>query len=274
MERSRQQAGKPVAPATLRNGRRCSAATPIYGRRFVTLLVHALTTRIVIENNRAIGVTYAASGAGITAFANRQVLLCGGAINSPQLLNLSSIGDPDEVRSQGIEVCVPLKGVGKNLQDHIWAGVSYLRRSPGSLHRSMRLDRISRELSNAYFRGIGIATDLPSGSMAFLKSAPDVSLPDVQLIPIAAPITAPPYLKPFCAPYEDGFVIRAAVLRPESRRYVRIKSIDPDSAPIIVQNFLATGKDREVLRAGVRIACNVGRQGPLKRFIAKELAPT
>jgi 4-pyridoxate dehydrogenase len=151
--------------------------------------------------------------------------------------------------------------------------VTYLRKSPGPLHRSMRLDRISRELSNAYLRGIGIATDLPSGSMAFLKSSPDVALPDVQLIPIAAPMTAAPYFRPFRKDYEDGFAIRAAVLRPESRGHVRLKSKDPAVAPIIVQNFLDAQKDRQVLRAGIRMARDVGRQGPLQRYIAKELGP-
>jgi 4-pyridoxate dehydrogenase len=138
----------------------------------------------------------------------------------------------------------------------------------------MRLDRISRELSNAYFRGVGIATDLPSGSMAFLKSSPDVGLPDVQLLPFAAPMTAAPYLGPFRKGYDDGFAIRAVVLRPESRGYVRLKSNDPTAAPTIVQNFLATQKDRQVLRAGVRMTRDIGRQGPLRRDIAKELAPT
>jgi choline dehydrogenase/4-pyridoxate dehydrogenase len=272
-----QQEGFGEWQATIRNGRRCSAAVaylrPALKRGNVTLAVKALTTRLVLDGSRVTCLEYVQGGKKKVASATREVILCGGAINSPQVLNLSGIGDPEELRSQGIEVRVPLKGVGKNLQDHISASVTYLRRSPGPLHRSMRLDRISRELSNAYFRGVGIATDLPSGSMAFLKSSPDVDLPDVQLLPIAAPMTAAPYLKPFRNSYDDGFAIRAALLRPESRGYVRLRSADPAAAPIIVQNFLATQKDRQVLRAGVRMARDVGRQGPLKRFIARELVP-
>jgi 4-pyridoxate dehydrogenase len=272
-----QQEGFGEWQATIRDGRRCSAAVaylrPALKRHNVTLVVKALTTRVLFEGLRATGVEYVRGGQATSVTATREVILCGGAINSPQLLNLSGIGDPDELKAQNIGVLVGLKGVGKNLQDHISAGVTYLRKSPGPLHRAMRFDRITRELSNAYFRGRGIATDLPSGSMAFLKSMPDEKLPDIQLIPIAAPMTAAPYLAPFRAGYDDGFAIRAAVLRPESRGYVRLNSADPAAAPIIVQNFLATQRDRQTLRAGVRMARDVGRQGPLKRFVEKEVAP-
>jgi 4-pyridoxate dehydrogenase len=271
------QEGFAPSQLTIRNGRRCSAAVahlrPALKRGNVDLVVKALTIRLLLERNRLTGVEYVVDGKKHVARVEREAILCGGAINSPQLLNLSGIGDPDELRSKGIEARVPLKGVGKNLQDHISAAVTYLRRSPGPLHKSMRLDRISRELGNAYFRGIGIATDLPVATMAFLKSSPELALPDVQLLPFAAPMTAAPYLRPFRQGYDDGFAIRAVVLRPESRGYVRLKSSDPTAAPIIVQNFLAAQKDREVLRAGVRIARDVGRQPPLTRYIAKELEP-
>jgi choline dehydrogenase/4-pyridoxate dehydrogenase len=263
--------------ATIRNGRRCSAAVaylrPALKRRNVTLVVNALTTRVLFEGHRASGVEYVHGGQTTSVAAAREVILCGGVINSPQLLNLSGIGDSDDLRAQGIAVRAPLRGVGRNLQDHISAGVTYLRKSPGPLHRAMRFDRITRELGNAYLRGQGIATDLPSGSMAFLKSTPDEKLPDIQLIPIAAPMTAAPYIEPFLRSYDDAFAIRAAVLRPESRGHVRLKSADPAAVPVIVQNFLATQKDRQALRAGIRIARDVGRQGPLRRFIARELAP-
>jgi len=236
-----QQEGFGEWQATIRNGRRCSAAVaylrPALKRPNVEIVVKALTTRVLFDGQRASGVEYVHGGQISTVTAAREVILCGGAINSPQLLNLSGIGDPNELQAQGIKVRIPLKGVGKNLQDHISAGVTYLRKSPGPLHRAMRLDRISRELSNAYFRGRGIATDLPSGSMAFLKSTPDVKLPDIQLIPIAAPMAAAPYFEPFRKSYDDAFAIRAAVLRPESRGYVRLKSADPATAPAIAQEM-------------------------------------
>jgi len=212
-------------------------------------------------------------GQTVSVTAAREVILCGGAINSPQILNLSGVGNPGDLKTHGIAVRAPLGGVGRNLQDHISAGISYLRKSPGPLHRAMRFDRIAWELGNAYLRGKGIATDLPSGSMAFLKSTPDAKLPDIQLLPLAAPMTAAPWLEPFRARYDDGFGIRAVVLRPESRGHVRLKSADPAASPIIVQNFLAARKDRDTLRAGIRIVRDVGRQEPLQPFVGKELAP-
>jgi choline dehydrogenase/4-pyridoxate dehydrogenase len=137
----------------------------------------------------------------------------------------------------------------------------------------MRLDRIARELATAYFLGKGIATDLPAGAMAFLRSPYAESLPDVQFIFISAPMTAGPYLAPFKQGYQDGFAIRAVLLRPESRGFVRLKSADPYESPAIVQNFLSTQRDREVLRAGLRMAEEVGAQTPLRPFAGKRLAP-
>jgi 4-pyridoxate dehydrogenase len=109
--------------------------------------------------------------------------------------------------------------------------------------------------------------------MAFLKSDSSDLLPEVQLICVAAPMTAHPYLLPFRKAYDDGFAIRAAVLRPESRGSVRLASNDPAAAPIIVQNFLARQRDLDRLRAGLRIARHVGSQEPLRPYVGKELSP-
>ena len=138
----------------------------------------------------------------------------------------------------------------------------------------MRIDRIIGELGNAYFLGKGIATDLPAGAMAFLRSPYAAQLPDVQLIFISAPMTAAPYLAPFKKAYADGFAIRAALLRPQSRGHIRLKFSDPRAPPVIIQNFLATEQDRKVLRAGVRMAREIGQQRALQPFVAKQLAPT
>ncbi len=186
---------------------------------------------------------------------------------------LSGIGDPAELKAAGIDARVALPGVGKNLQDHISAPIAYARKEPGPLHRAMRLDRIARELATAYFLGKGIATDLPAGAMAFLRSPYAQSLPDVQFIFISAPMTAGPYLAPFRQGYQDGFAIRAVLLRPESRGFVRLRSADPRESPAIVQNFLSTRRDWEVLRAGLRMAEEVGAQAPLRPFVGKRLAP-
>lgn len=262
---------------TIRDGRRCSAAVaylrPALKRRNVTLETHALVTHVEFQGNRAVGVAYQRRGELTTARAAREVLLCGGVINSPQLLNLSGVGDPEDLRNADIDVRVVLPGVGKNLQDHISAAIAYRRTTPGPLHRNMRIDRICRELGRAYFMGEGIATDLPSGSMAFLRSMPDSPLPDIQLKPIAAPMSATPYLNPLTKPYDDGFALRAIVLRPESRGHVKLASKDPFRAPRIDPNYLTRQRDRSVLRAGLRLAHDIGMQGPMRRFVESELAP-
>src|SRR5690606_33385989 len=102
--------------------------------------------------------------------------------NSPQTLMLSGIGDPEELGRHGIEVKVPLPGVGRNLQDHLSVGVEYSRTENGPFQKMMRYDRIAREFGKAIAFGTGFATDLPSGWTAFVKTDPSVKLPDVQLL--------------------------------------------------------------------------------------------
>jgi choline dehydrogenase/4-pyridoxate dehydrogenase len=272
-----QQEGIGRTQQTIRGGRRCSAAVaylhPALDRPNLEVVVEALATRVVLKRGRAVGVEYVKGGDRRTARAEREVILAGGVINSPQLLMLSGIGDPDALRAHGIEIRVALPGVGANLQDHISAPVAYARREPGPLHRRMRADRIAVDLACAYFRGEGIAADLPVGLTAFLKTGPEQLLPDIQLLFVAAPMTASPYLPPFVRPYSDSFGCRAAVLRPESHGRVELASADPCAAPRIRQNFLATQKDRETLRAGLRLAREIGQQAPLAPFVASEIAP-
>jgi choline dehydrogenase/4-pyridoxate dehydrogenase len=262
---------------TIRAGRRCSGAVgylrPALERPNLEVVVGGLATRVMLEGRRAVGVEYVRAGARLVARAEREVILAAGVINSPQLLMLSGIGDPADLRAHGIAAAVPLPGVGGNLQDHISAPVAYARREPGPLHRRMRADSIAVDLGRAYFRGDGIAADLPVGLTAFLKSASEEPLPDVQLLFVAAPMTASPYFPPFVRPYADSFGCRALVLRPESRGRVELASADPRSAPRIRQNFLATKEDWSTLRAGLRLAREIGEKAPLAPFAAAEIAP-
>jgi len=186
---------------------------------------------------------------------------------------LSGIGEPEQLRQHGIECRVDLRGVGKNLQDHISAAVMWSRKEPGEFHKSMRADRIVTELAKCYLFGKGIATSLPGGEMAFLKSSPSEPMPDIQLLFNAAPMTSAPYFPLIKAPYEDGFACRAAVLRPESRGEVTLQSANPRDHLRIKQNFLLAEKDQKALRAGLRMVREIGAQKPLQSFIAKELGP-
>jgi 4-pyridoxate dehydrogenase len=262
---------------TIRDGRRCSAAVaylrPALARPNLTVEVKALATRIVMDGRRATGIAYERDGQRRIARAEREVILAGGVINSPQLLMLSGIGDPDELRAHEIAVTAPLKGVGRNLQDHMSAAIPYVRSAPGPLHAKMRADRIALELAKTYFFGRGIANDLFGGVMAFLKSGPEATLPDIQLLLNCAPMDAGPYFPPFAKPYADGFACRAVLLRPESRGELRLASADPRTPVRIRQNFLATDQDWAVLRRGLRMVREIGRQRPMAPFIARELGP-
>jgi choline dehydrogenase/4-pyridoxate dehydrogenase len=272
-----QQEGFCTWQMTVKDGRRCSAADaylrPALSRSNLTVEIGALTTKIIFDGRRAAGVEYIKGGETVTAHAAQDVILCGGVINSPQLLMLSGIGDPAELAARGLAVKAALPGVGKNLQDHISASVAYARKEPGPFHRAMRFDRIVPALARAYLSGEGIATALPTGRMAFLKSRPDAALPDVQFIFNAAPMTAYPYLWPFRPAYADAYACRAVVLRPESRGKVELVSADPRQPVRIRQNFLATDRDWQTLRAGLRMAREVCRQAPMAPFMAREIGP-
>ena len=256
----------------LQRGGRLSAAGPGTERTSPSRPTR-LATRIVFDGRRAAGVEYERRGAAVTAHAAREVILCGGVINSPQLLMLSGIGDPAELAAHGIAVKVALQGVGKNLQDHISASVAYRRKKPGAVS-SQHAPRPYRAGAGAglfQWRRLGERT--ADRQYGFLKSRPDVALPDVQLIFNAAPMTAAAYLWPFRRAYADAYACRAAVLRPESRGRVELVSADPKKPVRIRQNFLATDNDRKTLRAGLRIARDICRQAPMQAFAEREIAP-
>jgi 4-pyridoxate dehydrogenase len=274
----REQEGFSRWQTTIRNGRRCSAALaylkPAMARPDLRVEVGALVSRVLIERNRVIGVEYSSrSGETVRIHTTREVILAGGVINSPQLLMLSGIGDPAALRAHGIDVKVPLSGVGRNLQDHLSAGLIYARKKPGKFHQAMRLDRIARELVKAYLFGAGFASDVPGGIVAFLKTELGAKLPDIQFLFNAGSMAAKPYLPPFLPSFPDTFGCRVALLRPQSRGRIELAAADPRTPPRIFQSFLSQEDDLKILRAGMRMAREVGRQSPLAPFVGAEKTP-
>ncbi|MCK9908790.1 GMC family oxidoreductase N-terminal domain-containing protein [Microbacteriaceae bacterium K1510] len=269
------QEGFAKLQSTIWRGRRCSAADaylrPALSRPNLTIETAALATRIVIEHGRAVGIAYWHEGAAKTAYAGREVIVAAGVINTPHLLMLSGIGDPDALAQHDIGTVCALRGVGKNLRDHLSVAVEYSRKENGPFQKAMRLDRIAVEIGKALLLGKGLATDLPSGWTAFVRSAPEVPSPDIQILFRAGPLTAYPYLAPFRSGFADGFATRAVLLRPESTGEIALASADPAVAPKIHQRPYAVESDRKALRRGIRLAHELGRQKALKPFVGGEL---
>ncbi len=262
---------------TIADGRRASGATaylrPVLRRANLRVEVKAQATKVLLEGNRAVGVAFSQGGESKVAHAEREVILAGGVINSPQLLMLSGIGSPEELRRHGIDVAVDLPGVGQNLQDHVSVILMYSRTQPGPFHRAMRYDRIALSMVQAYLFGSGFAGDVPGGTVAFLKSDSELDRPDVQLLFTAAPLGAWPYFAPFIKPFQDGFACRIVMLHPQSRGRVELASADPMAMPLIRQNFLDAPQDWQTTRQALRMARDIMAQPALKAFIKAEFAP-
>jgi choline dehydrogenase-like flavoprotein len=244
--------------STISNGRRESAAVaflrPAMKRPNVTVKVKAYVTRVLMEGTKAVGVEYKHGGQLVEVRAEAEVILSGGVFNSPHLLMLSGIGDPGHLGEFGIETKVPLKGVGKNLQDHMAVLVHYWRNDTGKFRKLMRIDRIAFAMVQAYLTGTGPATVLPGGLHGFIKTRPELAVPDIQYLFRGVPPEADMWIPGIKPVWRDGFGLRPVLLHPESRGELKLASADPATRIRIVPNFLATESDMATLRQGVKIA--------------------
>jgi len=261
---------------SIRNGRRSSASTaylkPALKRPNLTVETGALTTSIVIEGTRAIGVEYARRREIVRAHATQQVIVSAGAFNTPQILMLSGIGPAAHLREMGIAPVLDLP-VGKNLQDHVAALIMYSRPAAGSFRDAMRFDRMALGMVQAYFRGTGPATVVPGGLHAFVKTRPELAVPDIEFMFRGAPTHADlwfPLVKPA---YVDGYGIRPTLLHPQSRGEVKLASSDPRAHPRIFLNLLTARHDLEILREGFKRAREVAMQKPLDPYRGVETSP-
>jgi len=261
---------------SIRNGRRSSASTAYLkpARKRPNLIVEtgALTTRILIERTRVTGVEYVRGREVVRAQAAQEVIVSAGAFNTPQILMLSGIGPAEHLREMGIAPVLDLP-VGKNLQDHVAALIMYSRPNAGSFRDAMRFDRMVIGMLRAHFRGTGPATVVPGGLHAFVKTRPELAVPDIEFMFRGAPTHADlwfPFVKPA---YVDGYGIRPTLLHPQSRGEVRLASADPRAHPRIFLNLLTVAHDLEVLREGFRRARQVAVQKPLDPYRGVETSP-
>ncbi|WP_028639508.1 choline dehydrogenase [Novosphingobium acidiphilum] len=260
---------------TIADGQRQSAAraylAPIAGRANLTIVTGARTHRVIIEGGRATGIEYSL-GQGkpaAVAHAGREVLVCAGAFQSPQILMLSGIGDPDALTAQGIAPVHPRPGVGGNLQDHLDVSLNWTVSQPITLyHETKGLKQLKVGLQYLLTgTGPGRQNGLETG--AFLKSRVDLDRPDLQIHFVLAIMQDHAKVRPT----QDGFTMHVCQLRPESRGRVSLVSADPYADPAIVMNFLSTEEDRRAVREGVRMVRDVVAQPAFAAFGAKEIMP-
>jgi choline dehydrogenase len=258
----------------IHNGRRWSAAagylTPVLARPNLTVEVGALTTRILIENGKATGVEYAQGKNRVTALAGREVILSGGAVNTPQTLLLSGIGPKDYLQKFGITVQADLPGVGQNLQDHLDVLIQYESTQPITLYAQVASPWKQLKTGLQYMttrKGLGGQNGLESGG--FLKSRPDLEIPDLQLHFVNALMMDHGRKKAD----RHGFTLHVCQLRPASKGHIALKNTDPFSPPLIQPNYLAVESDRAALREGVRIARRIFAQPSFDAYRGPEVSP-
>jgi choline dehydrogenase len=258
---------------TTRNGRRCSAAraylAPALRRANLEIVTGALVRRVLLRGDRAIGIEYAQGNRAATAYADRDVILSAGAINSPQLLQLSGIGAPAQLSAAGIETHVELPAVGANLNDHPDLVIQHRCLQPVSIFNANRgIGKILTGLR--WFAGLGgLAGSNHFEAGGFLRSRAGVRQPDLQLtfMPLA--------IKP--GTIEDvgmhSFQVHIDLMRPKSLGRVTLRSADPAAAPSICFNYLADRQDREDLRTAVRLTREILAQPALSPYRGEELNP-
>lgn len=274
------QEGVAYYQLTVKNGRRCSAAVaylnPAKKRPNLNIETKALAARVLFEGKRAIGVEYTQNGQTHTARARAEVILAGGAINSPQLLELSGIGDPERLREHGIETVSALPGVGENLQDHFVMGVRY-RMKPGSpsVNQQSRGLAMIGEVFKYLTQRKGLLTLSAAHIAAFIKTRPELATPDVQyhILPATMDMQKMTETGDMVLEKQPGITIAPCQLRPESRGSVHIKSPAHDTHPAIRPNYLSDPLDQQTAVAGLRWARDLAEQPALAKYIEHEMEP-
>ncbi|WP_295315586.1 choline dehydrogenase [Roseobacter sp.] len=259
---------------TSRNGRRCSSAVaylnPARKRPNLQIITHAQVDKVDITDNRATGVTYRdRSGRQVSIGARKEIVLCGGAINSPQLLMLSGVGEAEQLAEHGIGVKKNLRGVGKNMQDHLQARLVYKCNEPTLNDEvSTLMGQAKIGLKYLMFRA-GPMTMAASLATGFLKTRDDLETPDIQFH--VQPLSAENPGKG--ADKFSAFTMSVCQLRPESKGEIRLSSSEPREYPKIIPNYLSTETDCRTIVAGVNIARTIARHAPLTSKISEEYRP-
>ncbi len=267
------QEGAGYFQVTSRNGRRCSTAVgylrPARSRVNLEVVPNALTTRILFEGRRAVGVEYRLGGETRVAHASGEVIVSAGAINSPQLLQLSGVGPAELLKSFGIPI-VADTNVGNDLQDHFQVRFAYRCTEPITMNDvlgSLR-NRLAAGLRYVFTRK-GLLAISAGYAGGFFRTDPSLASPDVQVhvIMFSADKIGEKF-HPF-----PGFIISVCQLRPDSRGHVRIKSTDPALPPAIQPRYLSAPRDRDVMVSGMKLMRRIMSQPAIARYVAEERLP-
>lgn len=264
-----QQEGFGLYQVTQRRGKRCSAANafldPVRKRPNLTVHSGVHATRLLFDGHRATGVAYLRDGKLHEARANREILVCCGSVQSPQLLMLSGIGPADHLRSLDIPVLADLPGVGQNLQDHLFLAVSYECNKPITLDKAETLPNFLTYL--AFKRGPLTSNVAESGG--FVSITPGALVPDLQFH--FGPVY---YLNHgFTRPDGHGFSIGPTLLRPKSRGRITLRSADPLAPPAIQPNYLSEDSEVCVLVEGIRLARHLAQTKAFAPYCGEEHCP-
>ena len=259
---------------TQKNGKRWSTSKaflePALKRRNLSLEINSHTLRILTDRTKATGVKFEQNGEVKTATAEKGVVVCAGAIQSPQLLELSGIGNPDILSRHGIELVHPLPGVGENYQDHYMVRQTWGIKQKITLNEQTRGLSLVREALRYAITGRGIMT-YPAGILAgFVRTRPELATPDVQYHIVHASFKD---VKKRTLDKQPGMTIAPCQMRPESRGSIHIKSARPEDPPAIKGNFLAEENDQRTLVEGMKIAKRIASAPALQDYVVGELEP-
>ena len=271
-----QQDGIAMSQASIAGGRRMSTAAcyldPIRGRANLHIETGALAEKLLFQGRRCIGVRYSKGDQKLEVQAGREVIISGGSINSPQLLELSGIGQPERLQGLGIETLHALPGVGENLRDHYAVRVSALVKGAGSLNERSRGVRLAIEVLRYAFTRKGLLTASPSHAGGYMKTREGLATPDMQL-----------YFAPASYPTgrygvteldtQAGMTLGCSQLRPESKGWLKALSADPRTKPEIQPNYLQDQMDRDALLAAMKYMRQLLQTRPLADYVVAENFP-
>jgi len=258
-------------------GRRASAARaylrPAMRRPNLDVMQGAHTTRVLIEGGRAVGIEIRRGSETRALYAEREVILCGGTYNSPQLLLLSGLGAADSLQRLGIRVRADLPGVGANLSEHVRAGLQFATREPVTFLRELRADRVMFSVLRWMLLGTGAFASQVSSCNVLIRTAEGLRQPDIQVMCNPVRMDARVWW-PFIGRKQDHLLTADAVLlHPKSRGRVSLRSVDPLAKPRIQFNCLAEADDLATLRRGLRAARHIYATAPQADLIEREITP-